>query len=37
MRDWAELLTEPTKKYGGEYEMIQKNRRRNIGGPKKRK
>jgi hypothetical protein len=34
MRGWVELLTVMAKKYGEEYEMGQKDRRRNTGGPK---
>jgi hypothetical protein len=34
MRGWVELLTVMTKKYGEEYEMGQKDRRRNTGEPK---
>jgi hypothetical protein len=34
IRGWAELLTGPVKKYCWEYEMGQKDRRRNIDKPK---
>jgi hypothetical protein len=37
MHGWAELLTGPIKKYGWEYEMSQKDRRRNTSRPKQKR
>jgi hypothetical protein len=37
MRGWAELVARPSKKYGYEYEMCRKDRRRNISEIKRKK
>jgi hypothetical protein len=37
MHGWIKLLTGSTKKHGREFEMGQKDRRRNIGRPKQKR